>query len=128
MEIKVQVTEKEIEQRKKEWIDAQLQQYSKMEYWKRQNVENELLAEIRKQHSYGSNMYLTPEFKKELQEKHKEQVHKLVDEELKRLNYNLKRIVQDFIFEKLDNLVQETLKNSIFVSNVDYERQFETEQ
>ena len=128
MEIKVQVTEEEIEQRKKEWIDAQLQQYSKMEYWKRQNVENELLAEIRKKHSYGSDMYLTPEFKKELQEKHKEQVHKLVDEELKRLNYNLKRIVQDFIFEKLDNLVQETLKNSIFVSNVDYERQFETEQ
>ena len=128
MEIKVQVTEEEIEQRKKEWIDAQLQQYSKMEYWKRQNIENELLAEIRKKHSYGSDMYLTPEFKKELQEKHKEQVHKLVDKELERLNYNLKRIVQDFIFEKLDNLVQETLKNSIFVSNVDYERQFETEQ
>jgi uncharacterized membrane protein YheB (UPF0754 family) len=128
MEIKIQVTEEEIEQRKKEWIDAQLHQYSKMEYWKRQNVENELLAEIRKQQGYGSEMYLTAEFKKELQDKYREQVRKLVDEELKRLNYNLKKMVQDFIFEKLDNLVQETLKDSIFVSQVDYERQFETEQ
>jgi len=128
MEIKIEVTEQEIEQRKKEWIDAQLQQYSKMEYWKRQTIENELLGEIRKQHQYSSDMYLTPEFKQELQDKYKEQVHKLIDEELKRLNRNLQTIVQQFIFEKLDNLVQETLKDAIFVSSTDYESQFETEQ
>lgn len=32
MEIKIQLTEEEIQQRKKEWIDAQLQQYYGIEY------------------------------------------------------------------------------------------------
>jgi len=125
MEIKIQVTEQEIEQRKKEWIDAQLQQYCGLEYWKRQSTENELLAEIRKKHGYGSELYLTPEFKEELQNTLKEQVRKLVDEELKRQNRTLQQIVQQFIFEKLDNLVQETLKDAIFVTQTDYEKQFE---
>lgn len=69
MEIKIEVTEKEIAERKAIWIDQQLQQY-----WSQRN---------------------------------------------------LKTIVQQFIFEKLDNLVQETLKDAIFTTQTDYQRQFE---
>ena len=98
-----------------------------VEYWKRQSTENELLAEIRKAHGYGAEMYLTAEFKKELQDKYRDAVKKLVDEELKRLNYEMKRVVQQYIHEKLDALVQETLKDAVFTTQTDYNAQFEIE-
>jgi len=119
MEIKIEVTEKEIAERKAIWIDQQLQQYCGLDYWKRQSTENELLSEIRKKHNYGAEFYLTEEFKKQLQETLKEQVKKLVDEELKRSQRTLQTVVQQFIFEKLDNLVQETLKDAIFTTQTD---------
>lgn len=125
MEIKIEVTEKEIAERKAIWIDQQLQQYCGLDYWKRQSTENELLSEIRKKHEYSAGLYLTEDFKKQLQETLKEQVKKLVDEELKRSQRTLQTIVQQFIFEKLDNLVQETLKDAIFTTQTDYQRQFE---
>jgi hypothetical protein len=125
MEIKIEVTEKEIAERKAIWIDQQLQQYCGLDYWKRQSTENELLAEIRKKNEYGAGFYLTEDFKKQLQNTLKEQVQKLVDEELKRSQRTLQTIVQQFIFEKPDNLVQETLKDAIFTTQTDYQRQFE---
>lgn len=128
MEIKIEVTEKEIAERKAIWIDQQLQQYCGLDYWKRQSTENELLSEIRKKHGYSAGLYLTEDFKKQLQETLKEQVKKLVDEELKRSQRTLQTIVQQFIFEKLDNLVQETLKDAIFTTQTDYQRQFEQHQ
>ena len=127
MEVKIEVSEQDIKEAKQLWIEKQLQQYIGIDYWQRQSTENDLLAEIRKQHQYGAEMYLTPEFKKELQDKYREQVKKLVDEELKRLNYNLKQIVQQYIFEKLDNLVQDTLKDAIFTTQSDYNAQLENE-
>ena len=128
MEIKIEVTEKEIAERKQQWIDAQLQQYCGIDYWKRQSTEGELLAEIRKKHEYGAELYLTQEFKQELQRTVREQVQKLVDEELKRSKQTLKQIVQQFMFEKLDALVQETLKDAIFTTQSDYNSQFENEE
>lgn len=128
MEIKIEVTEKEIAERKALWIDQQLQQYAGLDYWKRISTENELLAEIRKKSEFGANFYLTDDFKKQLHETLKSQVGKLVDEELKRLERSLKQIVQQFIFEKLDNLVQETLKDAIFTTQTDYQRQFEHDE
>jgi len=125
MEIKIEVTEKEIAERKAIWIDQQLQQYCGLDYWKRQSTENELLAEIRKKNEYGAGFFLTEDFKKQLQNTLKEQVQKLVDEELKRSQRTLQTIVQQFIFEKLDNLVQKTLKDAIFTTQTDYQRQFE---
>lgn len=127
MEIKIEVTEKEIQEAKQQWIEKQLNQYLGIDYWKRQSTENELLAEIRKTHQYGAEMYLTKEFKQELQEKYREAVKKLVDEELKRINYEMKRVVQQYIFEKLDALVQDTLKDAIFTTQTDYNSQFENE-
>jgi uncharacterized membrane protein YheB (UPF0754 family) len=128
MEIKIEVSEEEIKEAKQLWIEKQLNQYLGIEYWKRQSTENDLMAEIRKSHQYGAEMYLTPEFKKELQEKYREQVKKLVDEELKRLNYEIKKVVQQYLFEKLDNLVEETLKDAIFTTQTDYNAQFENEE
>ena len=127
MEVKIEVSEKEIQEAKTLWIEKQLSQYLGIEYWKRQSTENELLAEIRKAHGYGAEMYLTAEFKKELQDKYRDAVKKLVDEELKRLNYEMKRVVQQYIHEKLDNLVQETLKDAVFTTQIDYNAQFESE-
>lgn len=127
MEIKIELSEKEIQEAKTIWIEKQLNQYLGVEYWKRQSTENELLAEIRKAHGYGAEMYLTAEFKKELQDKYRDAVKKLVDEELKRLNYEMKRVVQQYIHEKLDNLVQETLKDAVFTTQMDYNAQFENE-
>lgn len=80
-----------------------------------------MLAEIRKKHGYNSELYLTPEFKEELKRTLKDQVQNLVDEELKRKNRILEQIVKQFIFEKLDKLVQETLKDAIFVTKTNYE-------
>lgn len=84
MEIKIEVTEQEIVERKNQWIDSQLQQYMGLEYWKRNATQDELLAEIRKKHQYGAELYLTQEFKQELQNTLREQVTKLVEEELKK--------------------------------------------
>jgi len=128
MEIKIEVTEKEIAERKQQWIDAQLQQYAGMDYWKRESLQSELLAEIRKKHQYGAELYLTQEFKQELQNTLRESIKKLVDEELKRTDRQLQQIVQQFIFEKLDGLVQETLKDAVFTTQTDYTRQMEHEE
>lgn len=128
MEIKIELTEKEIAERKQQWIDNQLAQYAGVDYWKRESLQNELLSEIRKKHQYGAELYLTPEFKQELQNTLRESVKKLVDEELKRTNRQLQQIVQQFIFEKLDGLVQETLKDALFTTQTDYARQMEHEE
>jgi|SRR3990172_10749993 len=116
MEIKIEVTEQEITKRKQQWIDQQLQQYMGLEYWKQNATQNELLAEIRKAHQYGSQLYLTQKFKQELQNTLREQVQKLVEEELNK--QDLKQIVKDFLFQKLDNLVQKTLKDAIFTTSL----------
>ena len=123
MELKIEITEQDIAERKKIWIDSQLQQYMGLDYWKRSATQDELLAEIRTAHQIGSKLYLTKEFKAELQETLREQVSKLVEEELKRSKQSLKEIVQQFLFEKLDALVQETLKDSIFTTTSDYNNQ-----
>ena len=127
MEINIEITEREIAERKQQWIDAQVQKYMGLDYWEKSTTQDQLFAEIRKKHQYGAELYLTEEFKKELQNTVREQVQKLVDEELKISKQTLKHIVQNYLFEKLEVLVQETLKDAIFTTQnggVDMEKDF----
>ena len=115
MEIKIELTEQEVKDYKERFMERKLSEYTSQSYWESESMKNKLLEGIREKHQYGAELYLTQDFKKKLQETLHDQVEKLVEKQLKGQELIIQNIVEQFIFNHIEEMCNKVLKNVMVI-------------